>query len=92
MRNIVILNSLHFSYPLPILMRVSYNTLIVKQNTSDYYKYNNFIIIFHTTTIAYSVTSLAKSFEKYHKVYLQQPLTINHQFKTDIQKLGSLPT
>ena len=41
MRNIVILNSLHFSYPLPILMRVSYNTLIVKQNTSDYYKYNN---------------------------------------------------
>jgi hypothetical protein len=24
---------------LPILMRVSYNTLIVKQNTSDYYKY-----------------------------------------------------
>ena len=40
MRNIVILNSLHFSYPLPILMRVSYNTLIVKQNTSDYYKYN----------------------------------------------------
>ena len=30
MRNIVILNSLHFSYPLPILMRVSYNTLIVK--------------------------------------------------------------
>lgn len=42
MRNIVILNSLHFSYPLPILMRVSYNTLIVKQNTSDYYKYMNF--------------------------------------------------
>lgn len=42
MRNIVILNSLHFSYPLPILMRVSYNTLIVKQNTSDYYKYNYF--------------------------------------------------
>ena len=39
MRNIVILNSLPFSYPLPILMRVSYNTLIVKQNTSDYYKY-----------------------------------------------------
>ena len=41
MRNIVILNSLHFSYPLPILMRVSYNTLIVKQNTSDYYKYTS---------------------------------------------------
>ena len=43
MRNIVILNSLHFSYPLPILMRVSYNTLIVKQNTSDYYKYSEFM-------------------------------------------------
>lgn len=42
MRNIVILNSLHFSYPLPILMRVSYNTLIVKQNTSDYYKYTEY--------------------------------------------------
>ena len=45
MRNIVILNSLHFSYPLPILMRVSYNTLIVKQNTSDYYKYRDFYSI-----------------------------------------------
>ena len=44
MRNIVILNSLHFSYPLPILMRVSYNTLIVKQNTSDYYKYTHKIL------------------------------------------------
>ena len=43
MRNIVILNSLHFSYPLPILMRVSYNTLIVKQNTSDYYKYMDYL-------------------------------------------------
>ncbi len=47
MRNIVILNSLHFSYPLPILMRVSYNTLIVKQNTSDYYKYRHII---HSTS------------------------------------------
>ena len=54
MRNIVILNSLHFSYPLPILMRVSYNTLIVKQNTSDYYKYtemkanHNFVKAVHS--------------------------------------------
>ena len=46
MRNIVILNSLHFSYPLPILMRVSYNTLIVKQNTSDYYKYSHLSSIY----------------------------------------------
>ena len=46
MRNIVILNSLHFSYPLPILMRVSYNTLIVKQNTSDYYKYRDKAVVF----------------------------------------------
>ncbi len=46
MRNIVILNSLHFSYPLPILMRVSYNTLIVKQNTSDYYKYLDILIFY----------------------------------------------
>ena len=46
MRNIVILNSLHFSYPLPILMRVSYNTLIVKQNTSDYYKYSEKIAFY----------------------------------------------
>lgn len=30
MRNIVILNSLAFSYPLPVLMRVEYNSLIVK--------------------------------------------------------------
>jgi hypothetical protein len=57
MRNIVILNSLHFSYPLPILMRVSYNTLIVKQNTSDYYKYtkmkvnhNAWLIVARATT------------------------------------------
>lgn len=56
MRNIVILNSLHFSYPLPILMRVSYNTLIVKQNTSDYYKYseiNSFILDLSTNLFAY---------------------------------------
>ena len=39
MRNIVYQSTLPISYPLPILMRVSYNTLIVKQNTSDYYKY-----------------------------------------------------
>ena len=61
MRNIVILNSLHFSYPLPILMRVSYNTLIVKQNTSDYYKYTKlkanhnylFVFLLITATVAY---------------------------------------
>lgn len=40
MRNIVYQSTLPISYPLPILMRVSYNTLIVKQNTSDYYKYS----------------------------------------------------
>ena len=39
MRNIVILNSLAFSYPLPVLMRVEYNSLIVKQSTSNYHKY-----------------------------------------------------
>lgn len=54
MRNIVILNSLHFSYPLPILMRVSYNTLIVKQNTSDYYKYNYKCLIRHESTIVFT--------------------------------------
>ena len=54
MRNIVILNSLHFSYPLPILMRVSYNTLIVKQNTSDYYKYSNKCLIRHESTIVFT--------------------------------------
>ena len=30
MRNIVILNSLEFSYPLPVLMRVFYKALIIK--------------------------------------------------------------
>ena len=39
MRNIVILNSLAFSYPLPVLMRVEYNSLIVKLSTSNYHKY-----------------------------------------------------
>ncbi|EEB24551.1 hypothetical protein BACDOR_02981 [Phocaeicola dorei DSM 17855] len=29
MRNMVVLNSLPFSYPLPVLMRVSYKLLIV---------------------------------------------------------------
>lgn len=38
MRNIVILNSPAFSYPLPVLMRVEYNSLIVKQDTSNYHK------------------------------------------------------
>ena len=41
MRNIVILNSLAFSYPLPVLMRVEYNSLIVKQSTSNYHKYSD---------------------------------------------------
>ena len=53
MRNIVILNSLHFSYPLPILMRVSYNTLIVKQNTSDYYKYTQNAWIIYNYLFSY---------------------------------------
>ena len=57
MRNIVILNSLHFSYPLPILMRVSYNTLIVKQNTSDYYKYIEFLSF---TAIIYLLCTVNK--------------------------------
>ena len=43
MRNIVILNSLAFSYPLPVLMRVSYKSLIVIQDTSDYHKYMKII-------------------------------------------------
>ena len=59
MRNIVILNSLHFSYPLPILMRVSYNTLIVKQNTSDYYKY---------TKMKANHNSLSRSINRYGTV------------------------
>ena len=57
MRNIVILNSLHFSYPLPILMRVSYNTLIVKQNTSDYYKYTKMKANHNLQVIAIPPTS-----------------------------------
>ena len=84
MRNIVILNSLHFSYPLPILMRVSYNTLIVKQNTSDYYKYNhnNLITVYGPTIICLCVaypllckdrqrltTSLALSYEQVKEKY-----------------------
>ena len=59
MRNIVILNSLHFSYPLPILMRVSYNTLIVKQNTSDYYKYTKYSSVFIVDTSYLRIEILA---------------------------------
>lgn len=49
MRNIVYQSTLPISYPLPILMRVSYNTLIVKQNTSDYYKYTNYTSMYNTS-------------------------------------------
>ena len=57
MRNIVILNSLAFSYPLPVLMRVSYKSLIVIQDTSDYHKYrqnveNDFILSAENSTFA----------------------------------------
>ena len=72
MRNIVYQSTLPISYPLPILMRVSYNTLIVKQNTSDYYKYKqNFLKIAlsqkHNTTIFSRSTS-----ERYRSYYLQR--------------------
>ena len=63
MRNIVILNSLHFSYPLPILMRVSYNTLIVKQNTSDYYKYTQILLFL----LPVSDKTYPKSIEKHER-------------------------
>ena len=66
MRNIVILNSLHFSYPLPILMRVSYNTLIVKQNTSDYYKYNQIYLVV-SIFFKKDALSLCKSYLKQWK-------------------------
>ena len=64
MRNIVILNSLHFSYPLPILMRVSYNTLIVKQNTSDYYKYTKMKANHNLFIIDYSPFSVVSNGSK----------------------------
>ncbi len=81
MRNIVILNSLHFSYPLPILMRVSYNTLIVKQNTSDYYKYTKYISDFsalreiNNDFISLSAFELSAYLPP--KAYLQQ-IAYNH--------------
>ena len=68
MRNIVILNSLHFSYPLPILMRVSYNTLIVKQNTSDYYKYNHKFAI----NMFYNIKNILLFYELYISIRLFQ--------------------
>lgn len=80
MRNIVILNSLHFSYPLPILMRVSYNTLIVKQNTSDYYKYNkrysiSFIVNCTFYCISAKYLSLqAKTFAPFLHLFQLYPL------------------
>ena len=83
MRNIVILNSLHFSYPLPILMRVSYNTLIVKQNTSDYYKYteNAAYLRVKNITLAYSFPKnwVQKAFMKDAKIYLsiENPFTFS---------------
>lgn len=80
MRNIVILNSLHFSYPLPILMRVSYNTLIVKQNTSDYYKYSkrysiSFIVNCTFYCISAKYLSLqAKTFAPFLHLFQLYPL------------------
>ena len=73
MRNIVILNSLHFSYPLPILMRVSYNTLIVKQNTSDYYKYkdNIHVLCVHYRTIFVRNCTRLESFEPQQTLIIQ---------------------
>lgn len=78
MRNIVILNSLHFSYPLPILMRVSYNTLIVKQNTSDYYKYDKKVITSTFIPFSFSEDDISpkniifKSTPYFLGVYLQK--------------------
>lgn len=100
MRNIVILNSLHFSYPLPILMRVSYNTLIVKQNTSDYYKYtnnsaNDNLLVSEDSKIYKNIKNLsteelALKASKQQEISLLQNLIRNYQDRIDLlqQELG----
>lgn len=54
-------------------MRVSYNTLIVKQNTSDYYKYNN--------KCEEYIREISEEFQRIHKNFCEKlgdfPLTIH---------------
>lgn len=80
MRNIVILNSLHFSYPLPILMRVSYNTLIVKQNTSDYYKYTELysIIVYICIKKSQFLNELYLKVIEFRHIYGKDSNNISH--------------
>lgn len=46
MRNMAVLHSPAFSYPLPVLVRVLFNLLIFKGKILYYNKYNNIIDLF----------------------------------------------
>lgn len=47
MRNMAVLHSPAFSYPLPVLVRVLFNLLIFKGKILYYNKYNKFIVSLH---------------------------------------------
>lgn len=47
MRNMAVLHSPAFSYPLPVLVRVLFNLLIFKGKILYYNKYTKFIVSLH---------------------------------------------
>lgn len=53
MRNMAVLHSPAFSYPLPVLVRVLFNLLIFKGKILYYNKYNNYLIYFQIIAVEY---------------------------------------
>lgn len=54
MRNMAVLHSPAFSYPLPVLVRVLFNLLIFKGKILYYNKYRNKCLIRHESTIVFT--------------------------------------
>lgn len=54
MRNMAVLHSPAFSYPLPVLVRVLFNLLIFKGKILYYNKYKHKCLIRHESTIVFT--------------------------------------
>lgn len=73
MRNMAVLHSPAFSYPLPVLVRVLFNLLIFKGKTLYYnkYKYNIHVLCVHYRTIFVRNCTRLESFEPQQTLIIQ---------------------
>lgn len=64
MRNMAVLHSPAFSYPLPVLVRVLFNLLIFKGKILYYNKYTHNNNAYHCFLIYISITKCMPSFDR----------------------------